>query len=623
MSQQSINKLVVLEVSPVAASMDKRRQPENPEVVQREPSDRLRPRHQHRNRQKPPLGQEVMHSPAHPPVGRLRRAKLRTSHSISSFEAGRSLPALSAARDAVASKELAVTSLRPPGRLRKRVPAAPMPMQPRPVPIRQLIPQQTPQPASRTHPHLRSPLRALASSQSLQPASKISLQRPKPKTLREAPLPQNSELGRGTMGRAVFEAPASQPFKPLTPPGNRGQELHRSRSAATIPGAPTQVGTSGAKQVRQGSGSQSSGSKKNRKPRRIQKRPTSPLVYIIRLLILGIGIGAIAGTLISALNPATQASVKTNDTAKTKIQESPNSASIAIPSPLEQEILPLKAQMQPLLTQHPTLQAGVFIVDLDTGAYVDWNGNSTFASASTIKLPILVAFFEDVDQGKIRLDELLTMKPEMMAKGSGDLQYKQPGTQYTALEVATKMIVISDNTATNMLIARLGGAEVLNQRFRSWGLTTTVLRNPLPDVEGTNTTSPKELANLMSIVNQGKLISLRSRDRLFDIMQRTETNSMLPKGLGVGAIIAHKTGTIGSLLADVGLVDMPTGKRYIIAAMVKRPHNDASAEELIRQISRTTYDYFNQPRVIPSTNLMPSTSPATISRASMSENSVN
>ena len=98
---------------------------------------------------------------------------------------------------------------------------------------------------------------------------------------------------------------------------------------------------------------------------------------------------------------------------------------------------------------------------------------------------------------------------------------------------------------------------------------------------------------------------------------------MLPKGLGLGATIAHKTGTIGSLLADVGLVDMPTGKRYIVAVMVKRPHNDASAEELIRKISRTAYDYFNQPHATPSTTSMPSGSTGTVTRAIAPENSVN
>lgn len=358
-------------------------------------------------------------------------------------------------------------------------------------------------------------------------------------------------------------------------------------------------------------------------PRRRQKRPFGALVYVVRLLVLGIGIGVIAGTLLSALNPTIQASV--NDKEQGKIPKQAKEPITAMPSPtlqLTQEISVLKAQIQALAQQNPTLNPGVFVVDLQTGGYIDLDGGTLFASASTIKLPILVAFFQDVDAGKVRLDEMLTLKSEMIADGSGDLQYKKVGTPFSTLEVATKMMVISDNTATNMLIERLGGKEVLNQRFQSWGLTTTAIRNRLPDIEGRNTTSPKELANLLSVVNRGNLVSLSSRDRLLSIMQRNEINNLLPQGLGTGAGIAHKTGNIGSLLADVGIVDLPTGKRYAIAIMVKRPFNDPGAQELIRQISRKTYDYFNTPRATPSNNSTPSNL-RTLTRAIASETSVN
>ncbi|NES20659.1 MAG: serine hydrolase [Symploca sp. SIO3E6] len=324
------------------------------------------------------------------------------------------------------------------------------------------------------------------------------------------------------------------------------------------------------------------------------------------MVVVGLGIGAIAGTTLSILNPSEKTPVKANNTTQTEVQETPTQASGSLPMNLRQEIPALQAQMETLFTQHPNLQPGVFIIDLDTGAYLDWRSSDIFSSASTIKVPILVAFFQDVDAGKIRLDEPLILQENLIAGGSGDLQYQKPGRQYTALEVVTKMIAISDNTATNMIITRLGGPNALNQRFTSWGLKATVIRNPLPDLEGTNTTSPRDLAYLMSVVNQGKLTSRRSRDRLLDIMHKTETNTMLPQGLGPGATIAHKTGNIGSVLADFGLVDMPTGKRYIVVAMVKRPHNDDSAQKLIRQISSVTYEYFNQPRATPSTTSMPS-----------------
>jgi beta-lactamase class A len=371
-----------------------------------------------------------------------------------------------------------------------------------------------------------------------------------------------------------------------------------------------------------------------RRSRKTRLKPMArSLLYAMRLLIVGVGVGAIVGTLLSVLDPATRinsasSASNTENVGQTQPQPSPNAQ---VPSGgslyLSQEITSLKGAVQNLVLTNPNLTPGVFLVDLNSGAYVDVNGGVSFPAASTIKVPILVAFFQDVDAGKIRLDEILTMQQDMIAGGSGNMQYKPVGTQFTALEVVTKMITISDNTATNMLIAKLGGIEALNQRFRSWGLTTTVIRNQLPDLQGKNTTSPKELGNLLAMVNQGNLVSMQSRDRLLDIMRRTERDTLLPSGLGQGATVAHKTGDIGTMLADAGLVDMPNGKRYIAAVMIQRPNNDPRAEKLISAISRIAYQQFSQnatpnvtgntppisgyqpPVIIPQTNPMVSTPP--------------
>jgi len=347
-------------------------------------------------------------------------------------------------------------------------------------------------------------------------------------------------------------------------------------------------------------------------PPPVKKRPVTSkksnglLVYALRLIIFGVGTCAIAGTLLSVLNPATRMQEKL---AQENINKTASStAKVLVPPALKlnQEIISLKAAVQQLGAKNKGLTPGVFFVDLDTRNYLDWNGSLPFAAASTIKVPVLVAFFQDVDAGKIRLDEKLTVKKELIGSGSGEMQYRPVGTQFTTLATATKMIEISDNTATNMLIARMGGIAVLNQRFQSWGLESTIIHNPLPDLTGTNTTSPKDLGHLMNLVDRGELMSLRSRDRTLEIMRRTKTRTLLPKGLGAGASIAHKTGDIGSMVGDVGLVDMPSGKRYIAVAMVKRPHNDGRAQELIRQISRTVYQQFNKPSA---TQVNPSPTP--------------
>ena len=315
---------------------------------------------------------------------------------------------------------------------------------------------------------------------------------------------------------------------------------------------------------------------------------------MVRLLIAGVGLGAIAGTMLSNLNFIKPLVANDNLSVEQSSEETPVEPPKVIPSASfsNGEIAALKKKLEALATAQTTLKPEAFFVDLDNGAYVNLGGDNPIAAASTIKIPILVAFFEAVDEQKIHLDEMLTMKQALIAKGSGDMQYQDPGKQYTALETVTKMITISDNTATNMLIERLGGAEALNQRFREWGLTQTAIRAALPDLEGTNTTSAKDLAYLLTLIDRGELVSLRSRDRLLGIMRGTVTNTLLPQGIEEDAIIAHKTGDIGTVIGDAGIIDMPSGKRYVAAVMVERPHNDPQGRTLIQEISKTAYQHF-------------------------------
>jgi beta-lactamase class A len=275
-------------------------------------------------------------------------------------------------------------------------------------------------------------------------------------------------------------------------------------------------------------------------------------------------------------------------------------------------------------------------VDLDNGKYVNLDADTPIAAASTIKIPVAIAFFQDVDAGKIKLDEVLPIGKDVIASGSGDMQYQQGQKSFTALETVTKMIAISDNTATNMIIKRLGGKAAVNQRIQQWGLSNTVIHNALPDLEGTNTTSPHDLSQALLKVNQGELLSLKSRDRLLGIMQQTKTRTLLPQGLEPGAIIAHKTGDIGTVLGDAGIIDMPNGKRYIGVVMAKRPFNDNDARILIQNMSRTAYQHLkattpsgissattqaNVPSV--TTKVKPTSKPSTKSPAELKPTSAN
>jgi beta-lactamase class A len=185
------------------------------------------------------------------------------------------------------------------------------------------------------------------------------------------------------------------------------------------------------------------------------------------------------------------------------------------------------------------------------------------------------------------------------------------GSKFTVLDSATKMIVNNDNTATNLLIKSLGGQNKLNAQFRSWGLAHTTIKNPLPDFAGTNVSSPRELAELLQRIDQGSLLAATSRRQVLEILGKTKTNrnTMLPWGLEPKTKIAHKTGDIADLVADVGLIELPDSQKYVVAAMVIRPSDDEQAIELIQKSSKIIYQEYAKP--VKATTVIASPSPQT------------
>ena len=147
----------------------------------------------------------------------------------------------------------------------------------------------------------------------------------------------------------------------------------------------------------------------------------------------------------------------------------------------------------------------------------------------------------------------------------------------------------------------MGGKEVINTRFLALGFTATAVNNWLPDLEGTNTTSARDLARSIALVDTGKVLSTRSRDLFREVMGTSVTNRLLPggllKGLGgrqgkpddglmiKGYRVYNKTGDIGIAYADAGLIELPDGSRAVAAFLVTGPFNDPRSTELIRNMA--------------------------------------
>jgi len=249
-----------------------------------------------------------------------------------------------------------------------------------------------------------------------------------------------------------------------------------------------------------------------------------------------------------------------------------------------------------LVCQVKKLTPGVFAVDPATGAYLDYQGSNSYSAASMIKVPVLVALLNAIDNGEVDPDIVMSIKQEHMAGGSGHLQWRPLGTKLPLLDVAELMIIISDNTATNMIIDLLGGKKAVNKKFVKWGLKNTVINAPLADLAGTNKTSPYDLVYLLARVERGELMSDVWRNRMRHIMGRTKTRTLINQGIPAGAKLAHKTGDIGSMVGDCGVITTPDGHKLIMAMQVQRPHNDRRANELIRTVTGIVYTGFEKTR---------------------------
>lgn len=256
---------------------------------------------------------------------------------------------------------------------------------------------------------------------------------------------------------------------------------------------------------------------------------------------------------------------------------------------LGEEMTGLSQQVK-AMTVKPHLRVGLLAVDPESGAYVSHDARKAFCAASTIKLPVFLALLLAVDEKKVKLDQTLKLNPEYVGGGSGYLQWQTLGTKVSVKQTAELMMTVSDNTATNMIIDVLGGKQAVNKTLAKCGLSQTRINNLLPDLGGTNKTSPYDLAMIMARVERGELLSKTSKDWMFSVMERCKTKTLLPAALPAGTKVFHKTGDIAGMVGDAGIIQAANGKRYAVAIQVERPWNDRSANALIRDLSKTLFD---------------------------------
>ncbi len=282
---------------------------------------------------------------------------------------------------------------------------------------------------------------------------------------------------------------------------------------------------------------------------------------------------------------------------------------------------------------------GVGGVHLETGRAVFLNGGERFPMASSYKVPIAVQLLGRVDRRQVRLDSMVALRPGDLHPGSGTLTelFDDPGVVLSLRNLLELMLLISDNSATDLVLRSAGGAAAVTARMQELGVPGIRVDRPTIaliadwmgvrdlspehdlapqgfrelaravtpgardsaaaafDRDPRDTATPEAMANLLAKIWRGEAVSRESTALLLDIMGRSTTGPGRLKGmLPPDVLVAHKTGTIGGTTNDVGILTLPDSAGHAaLAVFVKSsPRPVEERERVIAQVARAVYDYF-------------------------------
>lgn len=270
----------------------------------------------------------------------------------------------------------------------------------------------------------------------------------------------------------------------------------------------------------------------------------------------------------------------------------------------------------PRLTLEERIEAELKSYDGTMGLYIDdLKGNvitrfpdEKFETASTIKVYILAALFDAIEQGKASLKDMLTCEERFWIDGSGILGSLEVGTTLSVKNVATLMIIVSDNIATNMLIDYLG-IDAINACIQKLGCKDTVLHNVLDFAKyhQLGTTTPRDYASMFVRIQNRTLVSPEASEQMWEILSQQHYNSMIVKSLPQFYVdpdnydeqlfwFASKSGSMNACRNDGGIITTPYGS-YVIVMLNKdfsdkQYYPDHPATVFGSRVSRLIFDQY-------------------------------
>lgn len=278
---------------------------------------------------------------------------------------------------------------------------------------------------------------------------------------------------------------------------------------------------------------------------------------------------------------------------------------------IEKQLISLKGELETLISKFSG-KAAVDIRTKENESIVSYNENMVFPTASTIKIFVLGAVLEQVQAGVLSLDDEITMEASQQIGGSGILKEFKIGSLYSIKDTATAMIVLSDNTATNMLIDLVGGVGKVNEHIRKHGLNETKLLNRIEfeaigdDVHNLAVATANEFSRYLSLVLSKQVFNSELTEVMIDIMSRQQYLDQFPRYIPYNPYakevsvkqdiqIANKTGFFTGVRCDVGYLFLPSGT-YIYSVLTKDCTDESFLAEnegtvFVGNIGKVTYEY--------------------------------
>lgn len=229
-------------------------------------------------------------------------------------------------------------------------------------------------------------------------------------------------------------------------------------------------------------------------------------------------------------------------------------------------------------------RASIYLENLSTGETTFVNSQDSFIAASVIKLSVMLEAFRRFENGTLDPNGLTRVSAEVKVPSCGALTYMHDGLEITWLDAVTLMIILSDNTATNIMIDKLG-IEEINRTLDSYNLTGMRLRRKMFDAEASarglqNTITAQAVGVFLRMLYQGELVSKDASDKMLKILLNQRLNGKMPFHLySRGVKIAHKTGEDSGTSHDAGIIflDEP-----IIAVFLSNETDVPAFERLIQ-----------------------------------------